>query len=265
MPLPPITMPPWTSVPARLRPLARSSALNWLPATVCAAEVRVPRTLVVRIDPHDFWCALDGEPGGEIPWEELHRAAAAVGFPCFVRTDMSSAKHAGPGVYRVDSAQNVERAVLSTFEDSAAKDLATGPTPLRAILFREWIDIDARFSAFGYHISGLKHPIGPEWRVFAREGTTLCHHFYWPEDAIEQPSAPDWRQRLRKMAEQPVPEVVLQAARAVSAQLEGAWSVDFAQDRAGQWWLIDMADAVQSWHPPCPDAVLVHAVRTSAG
>jgi D-alanine-D-alanine ligase-like ATP-grasp enzyme len=39
------------------------------------------------------------------------------------------------------------------------------------------------------------------------------------------------------------------ALKAVQAIGEHCWSVDFAQDEAGKWWLIDMARAESSWHP----------------
>jgi hypothetical protein len=42
-------------------------------------------------------------------------------------------------------------------------------------------------------------------------------------------------------------------ARKVSAELPGAWSVDFALGENGIWYLIDMALAKDSWHPAdCP-------------
>jgi len=35
---------------------------------------------------------------------------------------------------------------------------------------------------------------------------------------------------------------------------DGRWSVDFARDRSGKWWLIDMALMAASWHwPGCPN------------
>jgi len=39
------------------------------------------------------------------------------------------------------------------------------------------------------------------------------------------------------------------ALRAVRAVGKGSWSVDFALDANGKWWLIDMALAADSWHP----------------
>ena len=37
----------------------------------------------------------------------------------------------------------------------------------------------------------------------------------------------------------------------VGAVLNDSWSIDFAKDSEGRWWLIDMALAEQSWHPEC--------------
>ena len=40
-------------------------------------------------------------------------------------------------------------------------------------------------------------------------------------------------------------------AEKVAKVLKGNWSVDFACDVSGAWWLIDMATALHSWHPDC--------------
>jgi hypothetical protein len=37
------------------------------------------------------------------------------------------------------------------------------------------------------------------------------------------------------------------------AETGDVWSVDFAEDVEGNFWLIDMADANRSWHPEHDD------------
>jgi hypothetical protein len=258
------TPPAWSGVHARDRDLDPNSALIWLPP-ILRAGLPVPRTEVIRVDPDALWVAIgDARPeetthAHPVPWDEMEAAAARIGYPCFVRTDLSSAKHDGPACYRLDGPDGLRGVVLSTFYDNATKDLASGPTPLRAMLFRAWLDLDAPFSAFGDERG--QHPIAHEWRVFAGGGTPPCTHFYWPEGAIEDhaPSVEDWRTQRNAMEQIPalsLGQLVVLAESAVRAVNGGdagpRWSVDFARDRAGLWWLIDMALASASWHPAHP-------------
>lgn len=227
-----------------------NSATIWLPAVISEA-LPVPATEIVPFDNATMWCEIgEGDrPGAPIDWNAMRSAAASVGFPCFVRTDLSSAKHAGPSDYRCDSIDDVRRVVLATFYDNCMKDLF----PV-AMLFRRWIDLDATFSAFGYGRTG--HPIAREWRVFADRSGVKCRHFYWPQDAIDgnAPSESDWRERLERLEELTPREAEAIEKMAVTATtaLDGEWSVDFAKDRSGRWWLIDMALARFSWHPEHP-------------
>ena len=118
----------------------------------------------------------------------------------------------------------------------------------------QWLDLEASFLAFGDERG--QHPIGREFRVFAGGGSNPCLHFYWPEDAFEEftnPSAENWRELLREASQiedslkEHLIETACKAARAVDQEV--VWSVDFALDRSGIWWVIDMAHARDSWHP----------------
>lgn len=224
-----------------------NSALIWLPA-ITATQLPIPRTAVVPFDNTTMWCEI-GEhdtPGEPIDWSAMRAAAESVGFPCFVRTDLSSAKHSGPGAYRCDSVDDVERVVRDTFYDNCLKDLF--PT---AMLFRQWLDLDAPFRAFGYGDEG--HLIAREWRIFADKSGVRCRHFYWPESAIEGhgPTVENWREELRTLNAIHPRDVALLDTMALAAvrELDGEWSVDFARDAQGGWWLIDMATSRSSWHP----------------
>jgi hypothetical protein len=69
--------------------------------------------------------------------------------------------------------------------------------------------------------------------------------------ALQRPEG--WREKLAVFSAEPdaetlqtLSDMALKAARAIG---EHCWSVDFAQDEAGKWWLIDMARAESSWHP----------------
>jgi len=223
------------------------SALNWFPP-IAAAGLPVPSTEFVLYDPFALYPVLDGEPMGDFPTEALHDACKRIGFPVFLRTDLASAKHGGPSAFKVDSPDRLMQCVFETFEDNCLKDIA-GAT--HAFMVRQYVAIQHTFTAF----RGL--PIGREWRFFADQANVLCHHFYWPEEALTnaQTQGLDWRVQLHELASPLVTNDLAalsdMALRAVGAIGAGAWSVDFALDVDGKWWLIDMATAGRSWHPDC--------------
>jgi hypothetical protein len=232
----------------------RNSMLYWFPP-IEAAGLPVPKTEIVRFDNRTLWPALDGAPIPDVPWDDFRAACERIGLPCFVRSDQSSAKHDGPSAYRIDTLEKLEDVLVQTFEDSVCKDLE-----VLAFAFRAWLDLEAPFRAFG--LGGKGHPIAREWRLFATGNRCLCSHFYWPEGAITGmgPDCEDWRQKLATLGE-PLPEpelgklerLAVEAVRALGEQPTRAWSVDFAKDIDGRWWLIDMAAAESSWHPEdCP-------------
>lgn len=229
-----------------------NSALYWLPAArevTTEYDVAVPETEVVEFDFMQTIPMLDGEQPADFPWGELDDALCSLGWPAFVRTDLSSAKHDGLDGVRARDADDAGRLLELLVSDAARKMMQPG-----ALLVREWIDIESEFSAFG----GL--PIGVEFRVFATPDDHLETHYYWPEDSIENPSLPEslWTSARDQLAHARRPPWLGAAARMAAFEADfmhgidepdRAWSVDFARDEDGQWWLIDMALAEDSWHP----------------
>jgi hypothetical protein len=223
-----------------------NSALIWFPA-IRDAGLPVPRTEFVEFDPDMLWPICDGKPArDDFPMRQLENTCECVGYPVFIRTDLSSAKHDGPESFRADSPVDLWRCIVRTFEDNACKDLASF---LRAWMVREWINIESSFTAFG----GLA--IGREWRLFANQEMVSCQHFYWPEEAFSdgygvaagwEPKLAALRERLNSSEGELLRNLASRAARAIG---DGAWSVDFAFDTDGKPWLIDMARAESSWHP----------------
>lgn len=225
-----------------------NSALIWLPA-IQDVGLPVPRTEVVRYNPQDLFPMLDGQKYADsFPLDELRAACARIGFPVFLRSDLSSAKHSGHRAWRIDSDDEVVQAMYFTFEDNELKWIA-GATS--AFLVREFLPLKHGFTAF----NGL--PIARERRFFADQKRTYCSHPYWPEDAFERQRglSDGWQAQLAELSTPPSVEEFdmlqrqsIEAARAIG---HGAWSVDWAQDTNGKWWLIDMATAAESWHPEC--------------
>lgn len=256
-----------TTEPESMNP---NSALYWYPRIDSVATdlpVSVPETVFVEYDFMESIQLMEGEMPDSLPWGEFVGAARDIGWPVFVRTDQKSVKHAGPGAYRAEEPDDIPTnlAVLTDHHVKANRHPA-------ALMVREFIDINALFCAF----DGL--PIGREFRVFATPESVLCDHFYWPGEAISDgrgtPTSMDgekelgeseWRQKLEVLENIQEDERADLHVAATDAALslntagempeDTAWSVDFAQDREGDWWLIDAALAEDSWHPDCEENV----------
>lgn len=248
----------------RLRP---TSALAWLPHIATKLPTRVPRTRIIPYDHQAAVRTLESEDATyEPPWAHIMEAVEAMGGIAFLRTDEGSAKHQGPKAYRITDEESMQRAFWMLVEDQEMKLwLEGGPNVL---LVREWLDLPGAFGsfrAFGEREDPEtpRHAVAREYRVFATAGRAICAHPYWPERAFEPldkggelPS--DWRERLRALYAEPMPDELLSLARDAAracADVHEAWSVDFARDRNGDHWLIDMAPMEASWHPEdCPNA-----------
>ena len=229
-----------------------NSLFFWWPGL---KDERMPRTVGVIFDIMDIWPMFDGKETPNVPWAILAEAAEDIGFPVFVRTDMSSAKHRGPRAYRMDSPADLKRVLALTLEDNCMKNIEG---KVCGFVFRQWIDLAGRFEAFEGHI------IAPEVRVFSVdpkiEGISPgieASYFYWPEEAFERDAlriTRSWRELRDEMErETMVPEILGPLEERAIAAVEnigfGSWSVDFALDKNGDWWLIDMALAKDSWRP----------------
>jgi len=175
-------------------------------------------------------------------------AAKEIGFPVFIRTDLTSAKHSGPRAYKIE-VDGENEPIARTLEDTEMKTWLEREGS-QAFLVREFLDLKAPFTAF----QGL--PIAREFRFFADENGVRCHHGYWPPETIEdhRPSCDDWRTKLDLMQERPPEELWDMAIRAAKACGGGLWSVDFCENVNGKWYLPDMATAADSFHwPGCPN------------
>lgn len=224
--------------------------LAWWHPRIAPLGVPLPRTEIVATTV-DLSPLLDGEtPDGYTGFlNDLTEKAATIGYPCFLRTGHTSAKHDWERSCYVPDVLSLRQRVFELVEQSALLDFLGLPTTTWVV--RELLDLDVRFRAF------RGTPIATERRFFVRDGKWLCSHFYWPEDSIRKPSTTRWRTLLREMertSELDEPLLVPWAVRAGLA-LGGAWSVDFARLRSGSWVLIDMAEMDRSFHAtPCPHA-----------
>lgn len=215
------------------------------------SPVKTPETRIVEFDFLESLPLLERETPQDFPQGELDTAACDLGWPVFLRTDLSSAKHDGVRAVRAVDADDVLRVASGLVRDAAQKMMH--PT---AYVLREWIEIEHEFTAFG----GL--PIGSEIRMFVGPEDVFCSHYYWPEDAITQPDIPEWKAVRAEYADISPPPEVRVAAMSAAAEANhhtamdshAVWGVDFARSENGDWYLLDMALATDSWHPDCENS-----------
>ena len=217
-----------------------SSMDYWYPKTK-DLPIPQPRTEAVLTMGTDMWCNFIDDPNIiDRSFKEILPIANKLGYPLFIRTDQSSAKHSYIDTCKVESEDRLMRNIYCLVEENEMCDLN-----IQTLYFRSFIELRSAFRAFN------KMPIAPERRYFVKDGEVLCHHPYWPEEAIKDPDHEDWKGRLRGINFQEACEVILlkRYATIISMAVPGCWSVDFAQAKNGVWYFIDMADARLSWHP----------------
>jgi hypothetical protein len=229
----------------------KNSLLFWFPR-IKDLGIPYPKTEIVLFSENGSEYIQYIETSNFLPskfLEELIDKAKLIGYPLFMRTDYISCKHSFHN-YWIPYIKNVYdlARVSNFFEESINCGFGL---PLHAFVLREFLELDYRFKAF----SGM--PIARERRYFIRDGAVVCHHAYWPEEAIrffsevEEPQG--WQSQLQELNIESQEEVDLltEYATKVANALEGYWSVDFAYGKNGIWYLIDMATGEESWHPDC--------------
>jgi hypothetical protein len=233
----------------RLNP---NSARYWFDH-INSARIPVPKTKFIRMAKGPLWKMMDGSEADEPSLRNMVDRILELqnrwnGAPLFIRSDLASAKHDGPAAYQIPrnaTKETVVRAIMNTFEDNLMKDQDP-----EWFMIREWLDLVHSFRAFA------GHPIAQEWRYFATPDKVVCKHFYWPEEAISfwdrkrSPEPADWRKLLSNLASQPPPDILSDYAMTAAKVCNASpmWSVDFAHDIHGDWYLIDMAVAAESFH-----------------
>lgn len=232
----------------------RSCLSNWFPK-VAATGVLVPDTAIVKTAARlpEWVC---GEANEEVKASvdalvnELTEAAEKVGgFPVFLRTGQTSAKHYWRDTCFVERAEDMASHVtqIATFSEMA--DMIGLPCDVWAV--RRIIETKPMFEAFQGRM-----PIVREFRAFVEGGRVHCIHPYWPRDSIREPSIKEWAEVLNAMNDlgQDAPRLA-QIALQASFNLSGAWSIDMLFDAKGDVWVTDLADAGSSWHwPECRNA-----------
>lgn len=225
----------------------KNSMLYWYPL-VCDLDVPQPRTCIVEMSLYSD--SLTRPINAHL--DKIRQAVEDVGgYPVFMRTDLVSGKFDWGRTCYCASEQHLIANIPNLVQFS--ENCGMIGKPVNALVFREYIEMASKFSAF----HGL--PIGRERRYFARDGVVECHHPYWPEAAMqfyESKSPAQWQRKLCAMNYESIQERSLLAtyAEKLGAVLPGYWSIDFCLSRSGTWHFIDCALGAQSWHPAdwCP-------------
>lgn len=187
---------------------------------------------------------------------DIKKAAEAIGYPVFIRTDLCSGKHDWSSSCFVDSSEKINNNYLKVLENNVRWEML-GIKP-EAIVVREFLELETAFTAFAGNM-----PINKERRYFINQGKTSCHHPYWPETAFNRHPARmandvDWKDKLRQLNYEDAKEVdlLITYANTVASILPEFWSIDFAKAKNGKWYLLDMALGENSYHwPGCMEEV----------
>ena len=212
--------------------------------------VPTPKTRIVA-GPSDLVRLLDGEepPGFKPLVATLQKAAATLGYPVFLRTGHTAAKHSWKRTCYVESAKVLGQHVVNLVEESGLLSLFGLPTTIWVV--REFLDLAYTFRAFE------DMPIAQERRYFIGDGRVLCHHAYWPPASIRNPDCRLWKPRLAALNEESTSEIqhLTALSEQVAAHFTGAWSLDWSLGQDGTWRATDMAPAARSYHwDGCPMA-----------
>lgn len=214
-------------------------------------DLDIPKPKTIMIDckwtNDDFFSSFDGEPSerAKAVAEEVKAAALKIGYPVFLRTDLSSEKHSWRNTCYVSKPDEMQDHIGYIMDSSLSKDLFTS-----GFAVREFLKLESTFSAF----AGM--PIAKERRFFVKDDEVLCHHAYWPPASIYNPSIKTWKIKLNALQNQSLAEIEILSRQAVKIGkcLGGFWSVDFcfgsARDKPDEktWFVIDLALGDQSYH-----------------
>lgn len=205
--------------------VSNNSMLYWWPKVQpLQCEIPMPETVIVESDCSTLCGILDGSLPNDLIGR-LYEAADKVGYPLFMRTDHASGKHEWRRTCYVEEKSRLLQNLFNLIEWHECAG-AIG-LPYSAVVFRKYIPLVSPFRAF----RGM--PVAKERRYFIRNGEVMCHHPYWPEDAIEQSTyfsiyldlPPNWRELLAELNTENEGEVALLSsyARRISTYLPGYW------------------------------------------
>jgi hypothetical protein len=162
--------------------------------------------------------------------------------PLFFKLDTYSDKHHLDKVF-IETHRELYARIIQCFCNGELQGVATRPASL---VFREPLDIKGLVL-----LDDSVLPIAVERRAFWVDGKIEKVIPYWPLDAFdaqgdELKDIHDYLVGLNAVSHEAILPEVEKAGKALEA-LHPNWSIDFALDASGEWWLIDCAPAEMSW------------------
>lgn len=222
----------------------RTCMSYWLPLLE-AAELSVPKTILIPMSDEafrDVFRVFDGQPmtGDAEPFfQDIKKAADQIGYPCFLRTGQTSAKHSWDRSCFLPSADAIQSHVMAIVEYSECVTLVGLDCSVWAV--REMLPT----KPFGVCPNFYNMPLCREYRFFVSDGEVRCWHPYWPKEAIEQGGAD--ASLYDSLASTDGYEHAFTLAHKTARAVAGAWSVDVLDTERG-WYVTDMAEARKSFH-----------------
>ncbi|MHA1685283.1 MAG: ATP-grasp domain-containing protein [Candidatus Heimdallarchaeaceae archaeon] len=228
----------------------KNSFLFWYPKIKNLA-IPQPQTMIVKVNVStlNWYLWLSGETIIPFNFLILKKKCRSMGYPLFLRTDHTSAKHSWKETCFVEKEENLLNNVAKLVEFNLVADIVG--LPINAFIIRKYIPMDTLFTAFWGDT-----PINYELRFFVEDSKVLCWHWYWDIDALRKttfkPKLKNWEEILikaQKSITKKEIDMLKHYAELVSENVEGFWSVDFCRAKDKTWYLIDMALGECSWHP----------------
>lgn len=217
----------------------------WLPL-LQEAKLPVPRTIMVPMSHETFrdvYRVFDGlnlTDASNSFFDELLAATDAMGYPCFLRTGLTSGKHNWESTCYLTDAAKLKGHVISIVEYGEMACLMGLQCDWWAV--REFLPTHPLGTC--PHFGNM--PLCREFRVFVEDGAISCWHPYWPMKALEQGGAASAETYERLSSMEGLPDILTLASR-VAAVVPGSWSVDLLETDRG-WYVTDMAQAHESYH-----------------
>lgn len=226
--------------------MEKTNLAYWFPK-IEAAGLPVPKTTLIEMPREtfrDIYRVFDGESmtGVAGPFFDAIKAAAdVIGYPCFLRTGHTSAKHDWENTCYLPDGNAIPAHVIAIIEYGEMASLAGLPCDVWAV--REFLPTRPLATCPGFG----KMPVCAEFRVFVDDGSVRCWHPYWPLEALEQGGAPDPERAFAALSQCSDQDGLLALASRAGVAVGGSWSVDIL-DTARGWVITDMAEADKSFH-----------------
>lgn len=223
----------------------------WYPKLINAGFKQMPQTEILTTDFEylPILKVLYGEdkfknyPALKDLIEKIQQAGDRFGWPCFLRTGQTSAKHEWE---RTCFLENRNKAYLRNHIIAIVEfsEIAGGLIGLDCAVWvvRKMLKTEPFFYAF----QGM--PITKERRYFIQNGKVECHHPYWPEEAFQDDAFTNLIRQMNKESENEIGQLT-DLSTIIGMIFPEYWSMDWLYSSEG-WMLTDMAEGEKSYHWP---------------